>query len=305
MVSIKSLLDKTRIALNRRRFDRALEHIVRSSPIAVGKDAFTMLSMVHHRDVESYLLAVKSFCRFFNPRRIVMVCDPSITDQDRSQIANHIRGINFVRAEDYRIDGMPKGGCWERLIAISEYVQSDYVIQLDADTVALSDMPEVRNAVDDGASFVLATEDDQDFVSCSEASAWAKPRAKPGGHIQILGEASMDRLPNFETSRYVRGCAGFSGFARNCFNRDQLKSFSDAMSEILGDKWSAWGTEQLTSNFIVSNSPRAIVLPHPKYCHPGREQPGTVFLHFIGFVRFNSDRYARAARDTCSALGNA
>lgn len=305
MASINSLLDKARTVLNRRRFDKALEQIARSSPIATGNDPFTVLSMVHHRDVESYLLAIKSFCRFFSPRRIVVVCDPSICEKDRRHIANHVCGINFVLAEDYQIDGMPKGGCWERLIAISEFAQSDYVIQLDADTVTLADMPEVKNAVAQGESFVLATEDDQNFVSCAEASAWAKPRAESGEHIQILGEASMDRLPNFETSRYVRGCAGFSGFARNSFNRDQLKSFSDSMSTILGDKWSAWGTEQFASNFMVSNSPQATVLPHPKYCHPGREQPGTVFLHFIGFVRFNTDRYARAARETCSALGNA
>ncbi|MDP2881163.1 MAG: hypothetical protein Q8N89_06235 [Azonexus sp.] len=303
MVTIKSFLDKTRIALNRHRFDKALEKIVRSTPIATGTDPFTVLSMVHHRDVESYLLAIKSFCRFFSPRRIVMVCDPSITDQDRIQIAHHVRGIEFVRAEDYRVVGIPQGGCWERLIAISEFAQSDYVIQLDADTVALSDMPEVRNAVSGAASFVLATEDDQDFVSCSEAAKWAKPRAESSEHIQILGEANMDRLPNFETARYVRGCAGFSGFAQGSFNRSKLKSFSDTMSQILNDKWSAWGTEQFASNFMVANSPIATVLPHPKYCHPGREKSGTVFLHFIGYVRFNTDRYARAARETCSALG--
>jgi hypothetical protein len=302
MVTIKSLLDKTRTALNRRRFDKALEQITHSSPIGTGDDPFTVLSMVHHRDVESYLLAIKSFCRFFGPRRIVIVCDPTITDQDRSQIAQHVLGIEFVRAEEYRVKGMPQGGCWERLIAIAEFVQNDYVIQLDADTVTLSDMPEVQNAVSGAASFVLATEDSQDFVSCAEAATWAKPRAESGEHIQILGEANMDRLPNFETARYVRGCAGFSGFAQGSFDRSKLKSFSDTMSQILNDKWSAWGTEQFASNFMVANSPKATVLPHPKYCHPGREKSGTVFLHFIGYVRFKTDRYARAAKETYSAL---
>lgn len=259
--------------------------------------------MVHHRDVESYLLAIKSFCRFFSPRRIIVVTDPTITDEDRQQMATHVGGIQFVHAENYRIAGMPQGGCWERLIAIAEFVQNDYVIQLDADTVALSEMPEVRKAVEESMSFVLATEDGQDFSSCTEAVAWAKKRAESGEHIQILAESSMDGLTDYQALRYVRGCAGFSGFAVGCFNRDKLKTFSDTMSQILGDKWTAWGTEQFTSNFMVSNSPKAVVLPHPKYCHPGREQPGTVFLHFIGYVRFNTDRYARAARETCAALG--
>jgi len=303
MFNIEKLIARLRVSSNRRRFEKALHQILYSPQTRIGSDKFTALSMVHHRDVESYLLAIKSFCRFFSPQRIIVVTDPSITDEDRQQIAAHVDGIQFVRAEDYRIAGMPQGGCWERLIAISEFVQSDYVIQIDADTVTLSEMPEVRKAVDESTSFVLATEDGQDFSSCAEAASWAKKRVESGEHIQILAEASMDSLADYKTSRYVRGCAGFSGFAAGSFNRDKLKIFSDTLSRILGDQWTAWGTEQFTSNFMVANSPKAVVLPHPKYCHPGRERPGTVFLHFIGYVRFNTDRYARAARETCAALG--
>lgn len=304
MISLNSLVSKFRTSVNRGRFEKSLLAVLGTFPIQIGDDKFSVLSMVHHRDVDSYLLSIKSFCRFFSPRRIIVVADPTITDEDRTKIAKHVIGIKFVRAEDYRVEGMPQGGCWERLIAISEFSQDDYVIQLDADTVALSDMPEVRSAVEEAASFALATEDGQTFTSCAEAANWAKGRADSGEHIQIFSEANMDHLPGYESLRYVRGCAGFSGFAPGSFNHEKLKAFSDTMSNILGDKWSAWGTEQFASNFMVSNSPKAVVLPHPKYCHPGRERPGTVFLHFIGYVRFTTDRYARAARETCAALAS-
>lgn len=302
MVTIESLINKARTAINRHRFDRELQRVIETKPIALGNDPLTVLSMVHHRDVESYLLAIKSFCRFFQPRRIVMVADPSITPADMACLESHVNGIEFVRAEDYREPGMPQGGCWERLIAISEYVQSDYVIQLDADTVALADLVEVRKAVSDSCSFVLATEDNQDFVSCCEAAQWAKLRAASSEHVQIFAEANLDQLPGSRSARYVRGCAGFSGFAPGSFSRAQLREFSHAMGVVLREKWSAWGTEQFSSNYMVSNSVKARVLPHPKYCHPGREEPGTVFLHFIGYVRFNTDRYASAAREICTAL---
>jgi hypothetical protein len=300
-----TIFQKLRLAANRRRFDKNIIGILNTPPIPRGRDKFIALSMVHHRDVESYLLAIKSFCRFLHPYRIVVVADPTITDADRSIIAEHVTGIEFVRAESYREGGLPQGGCWERLIAISEFVQNDYVIQLDADTVALAEMEEVRSAVEAGDSFVLATEDGQTFVSAAEAANWARPRAESGEHVQILAEANLDRLPSAETTRYVRGCAGFSGFAPRSFNRTLLRDFSQAMGAALGNKWSAWGTEQFTSNYMVSNSTGARVLPHPKYCHPGREQSGTVFLHFIGYVRFNTDRYANAAKETCLALGTA
>ncbi len=304
MISLHSLINKFRTSLNRGRFEKSLADVLNAPPIKNGDDKFTVLSMVHHRDVDAYLLSIKSFCRFFSPHRIIVVADPTITDEDRAKITKHVLGIHFVRAEDYRVEGMPQGGCWERLIAISDFAQDDYLIQLDADTVALSDMQEVRNAVEEGASFVLATEDGQTFISCAEAAAWAKGRTDSREHIQIFSEANMNHLPDFESLRYVRGCAGFSGFAPGSFNREKLKAFSDTMSGILGSNWSAWGTEQFASNFMVSNSPKAVVLPHPKYCHPGRERPGTVFLHFIGYVRFATDRYARAARETCAALGS-
>jgi hypothetical protein len=165
------VVQRTRAAINRRRFvERELAAILKTPPVVLGKDAFTALSMVHHRDVESYLLAIKSFCRFMHPRRIVMVADPSITDADRSRIASHVIGIEIVRAEDYQEPGMPQGGTWERLMAISEYSQSDYVIQIDADTVTLSEMAEVKKAIAEATSFALATEDGQQLVSCVEAA---------------------------------------------------------------------------------------------------------------------------------------
>lgn len=298
------ITQKIRSSLNRRHFERELSNILKTPATQLGEGPFTALSMVHHRDVESYLLAIKSFCRFLHPRKIVMVADPSITDADRGLIARHVTGISFVRAEDFREPGMPQGGCWERLIAISEEVQSDYVIQLDADTVTLEYPGEVMKAIAESRSFVLATEDGQNFVSCREAASWAKPRIECGEHVQVLAEANLDRLENAESAKYVRGCAGFSGFARGSFSRAGLREFSHAMSKLLQDKWSAWGTEQFASNYMVSNSPEACVLPHPKYCHPGRERTGTVFLHFIGYVRFATNRYARAARDTCNALAD-
>jgi len=301
---IKQITQKVRTTVNRRRFERELRNITGTPPIRLGKDEFTALSMVHHRDVESYLLAIKSFCRFLHPRKVIMVADPSITDADRALIAEHVQGIEFVCAEDFRETGMPQGGCWERLIAISEYVHHEYVIQLDADTVTLEYPAEVHKAIAESRSFVLATEDGQDFVSCKEAANWAKPRTSLGEHVQVLAEAKLDLLPDAESRRYVRGCAGFSGFASGSFSRTKLRLFSITIGQLLNDKWSAWGTEQFASNYMVANSPLACVLPHPKYCHPGREQTGTVFLHFIGYVRFATNRYARAARDTCNALAS-
>lgn len=299
---ISSVQRKIKEVYFRRLFQRELHAIRQTHPILPGSEPFTLLSMVHHRDVECYLLAVKSLVRFLAPRHIIVVTDPSITHADRCIIASHIPDIIFLRAENHRDPELPIGGCWERLIAIADSVGDDYVVQLDADTVTLADIPEVRAAIRSRQSFVLGTVDGQDFVSGMAAAKWAQDEQTGDDHVQLIAESHLDRLPDVERRRYVRGCAGFSGFAQGSFTRSDLRELSRHMEDALGSRWSAWGSEQFASNFIVANTAEAIVLPHPKYCHPGRERAGAAFLHFIGYVRFVNGRYATVAREVCAAL---
>ena len=302
MLSLDDLVERFRLAKNRWRFNNALSEIFQTPAQRPGKDPFVLLSMVHHRDVGAYLLAAKTLLRFRSPRRIVVLMDPTITAEDRTVLGEHIKGIEFLQVQDCREPGVPQGGCWERLLAISDVVREDYTVQLDADTVTLDRLAEVESAIERGESFVLGTEDRQQFVGCNEAAAWARGRAATEQHVQILCEANLDKLPAHQGKRYVRGCAGFSGFARGALSRQSVREFSETMESLVGPRWANWGTEQFASNFFVSNSPKAVVLPHPKYCHPLRERPGTVFLHFIGYVRFQTGRYAEVAGSSIRAL---
>ncbi|MBK8535860.1 MAG: hypothetical protein IPL59_12485 [Candidatus Competibacteraceae bacterium] len=87
---------------NKIRFQYEIRGIVNTPPVKRGSEPFTLLSMVHHRDVDAYLLAVKSFCRFLAPRRFIMIMDPSITEADQNLVSDHIRGIEFYPSVDYR-----------------------------------------------------------------------------------------------------------------------------------------------------------------------------------------------------------
>lgn len=299
---IQSILHKLQERWHKWRFQKALSCIRSTPPIELGDEPFTLLSMVHHRDVDSYLLAVKSFVRFLRPRKIVVVTDPSITEADRRQLQHHVHGIVLLPADSFRHDKTPIGGTWERISAIARTVENDYVIQLDADTVTLDYPTEVAEAVRNEVSFPLATEDGQGFVLCKDIASWARGRLSTSEHIQVLAESMLDRLADAGELRYVRGCSGFTGFAKESFSIAKLCDFSEQMHGLIGTRWAEWGTEQFTSNYMVANSPAAIVLPHPKYCHPLREQQGTVFLHFVGYVRFKTGRYAEVARQVCNSF---
>ncbi len=51
-----------------------------------------------------------------------------------------------------------------------------------------------------------------------------------GDHMQVVAEANFDKLSDFESLRYVRGCSGFAGFARQSFTREFVEDISAQMS---------------------------------------------------------------------------
>lgn len=287
---------------NRFRFDRAVRAIKDTPMVRNDTNGPILLSMVQHRDVLPYLLAIKSCAVHVAPSRVVVVADPTLDSGDRALMSGHVPGIEFVEAVDYRRPGIPQGGCWERLNAIAEFVAGGYVIQLDADTVAVAPMPEVISAVRDGVAFTLGTEDDSAVVSCKSISDWAKNRRTGNDHVQLIAESVLADIEGADSLRYVRGCAGFAGYPKGSFGPEAVASLSKRMKVLMPDKWDQWGSEQFTSNVLVASMPRSRVLPHPKYCAPHRRNADTCFLHFIGYVRYSTPLYAQMAKRLAGEL---
>ena len=288
--------------IHRARFNWEVRGMRNTAPMLPGNQPFITLSMVQHRDVLPYLLAIKSFARYLQPARVVLVADPTLNQEDRRVLRVHVPHIEFRDAAEFQRDGIPQGGCWERLSAISEYASDAYVVQLDADTVSIDDLPAVRQAISDHVCFTLGTEDVQPILSCAAISAWARLRLEGKDHTQLLAEASLDQFDSTGTFKYARGCAGFSGFAPGSITPSMLLDISKRMEKLVGPQWTAWGTEQFTSNLLVCSSAGARLLPHPRYCNPGRITKATVFLHFIGYARHCSSLYGRLARQISQEL---
>jgi hypothetical protein len=288
--------------LHKARFDWNVRALQGTAPLRPGPEPFIALSMVHHRDVLPYLLALKSFARHAKPARVVLVADPSITAEDRELLQRHVPHLELRNATEFRREGIPVGGCWERLSAISHYAAESFVVQLDADTVALAELAAVRQAVRAGRSFTLGTEDVQPVLSSAQAAAEACKTLDDSAHVQLLAEAALDRFDTQGQFRYARGCAGFAGFARGSISPERVLDVSRRMAALLGDRWSSWGTEQFASNLLVCSSEGGQLLPHPDYCAPTRITSATVFLHFIGFVRFRTGLYAELARRCADEL---
>ena len=251
-----------------------------------------------------FLIALKSFVRYVPINGVHLLSDGSLSAEDKSLLRDHIPSLVLHDLKDFSSPACPTGGTWERLLGIAELVQDHYVIQLDSDTLAISELDEVADCACHDTTFTLGTCDRQESETMAGRAARAKKivAEQDSNHVQVIAEANLDKLNGYEKLRYVRGCSGFAGFAVRSFSREIVETLSQEMYALIGSKWNNWGSEQFASNVMVANSARAIVLPHPKYCACDRVQDETVFIHFIGSCRFNDGTYARMAKRVIGEL---
>lgn len=291
--------------IRRSRFAWQCKGVLHSAPVALDSSSeLALLSQLQHKDVLMYLLAIKSFGTQVKPRAVFVLNDGSLDATDFAVISEHVPGATVLELPSFRSAACPTGGCWERLLAISSLVRDYYVIQLDSDTLTVGPIAEVHNCVGQGIAFALGTWDNQTFETMRERrEIAAKLNVGTKSHIQLVAEANFDKLDNYEALRYVRGCAGFAGFARRSFTRDCVEDISVQMRAALGDRWQEWGSEQVMSNIVVANIADAMVLPHPKYADCYKMKPSaTSFIHFLGACRFAGGTYARLGEQLIAGL---
>lgn len=306
---ISRIIKRLKTDYFRSRYAASAKGVLQTPPVEKGSLDFTLLSMVHQRDVFSYLVAAKSFVRFTNPQRIVVVCDPSIQEADRAVLRQQIPHIKLRHADEFTHPNVPRGGTWERLFAISGYSAEGYVVQLDADTVTLRPNAAVAEGIQQKHGFVLGEIPQQKLQSLPETGAMGRRALSNNSgrpaHIQVSSEAVMDQLGLPADMQYVRGCAGFCGFPSDALMREKLIHFSTVMGAKFGERWKEWGTEQVTSNYLVASQAGTKVLPFPAYGTPDVEDQDTVFLHFIGPMRFVNSRYQQVTNQVIDSLGSA
>ncbi len=285
--------------LNRRwhswRFDRSCGAILQTAPIKSDRSRCFVVSMVHHAAVIPYLVAIKSFSRFFGPADFVVLDDGSLTNADRKTIQHHLQGSHLISASHVRDDRVPAGGCWERLCLLADFAADKYVVQLDSDTITFRPPDAIIQHVEDDQAFTLGGHALASKRSTLEyRSKWETfgPR-----EIQSLAEVAMLELHE-RWPYYIEGCAALTGFPKGSITRDEIVELSNAFEERLDAEWNRWGSEQFASNLLVANLKGSEVLPFPEYSSFVPEYAGqlnsSTLLHFYGTHRYDQGRYLRA-----------
>ena len=284
-------------------FNFKCSDIFHTSPVKCDPESdIVVVSQMHHNYMAMYLLAAKSFARFIRPRHFVLV-DDGLLEEDKRILCAHLGTVHFVLRQDVPLGACPSGGCWERILTLSAENQRYYAIQLDADTLTLSEPTEVLECLAENRSFTLGTSTGRHMIQFGEASRFA--HEKTNDHIQNRAERMLEKFPGHEHLKYVRGCAGFTGFTSGQLPADKIEQFSEEMSKLVGpEKWREWGSEQVTSNYMVANAPNSLVLPVDRYpfWKPGVDIEEAVFVHFFGTFRFSAGMYQRQAARVIRSL---
>lgn len=298
MASIDGLVRR----FHKRLFDARCSSILQTKPAAIDITAgVAVLSQTYHRDIYMYLVAAKSFAQHVKVSVFIIV-DDGLTEEDRDHIRFHLVNVRFVPRRDVQNEVCPSGGCWERLLSVVDNSQDFYVVQLDSDTVTLAAPTAVIQAIAEKRCFTLSTKMGRELVSVEAASAFAA--ATGGDHIQMLAESKLGDMPFLRGMSYIRGCAGFTGFARGAVTRSQVERYSSAFQAELGEKWSRWGSEQFMSNFLLANAEGSVALPFEEYPYwaPDTDANAAKLIHFIGDHRFTSAAYSTLARQVIKRM---
>lgn len=295
---IDRILRKGREALHL----RSARGVLDTPPIMPTADRVVIFSMIGTRVVLPYLVAVKSLHARLGIGRIAILDDGSLTVADRAVLAHHLGNPEIRSIRDVDTGRCPHGGTWERLLTLLDLRADDYVIQLDSDTVTVGEVPEVLAAIAGNHSFTLLGDSETDGVGAlplPDFVARRYPEGAPTGrlHIQTAIETRFADYPDAASHRYVRGCSGFTGFARGGLSgRAQAEAFSLAGEALVGkERWTEWGTEQVASSFLLSNEPGMTPLPYRRYLNYWKEtpDPDARFLHFVGTHRYSTAEYRR------------
>lgn len=289
--------------LSLRHFDRSCKTIDKAPPINAGMTNFAVVSMLRHTDVTQYLVAIRSFVACApSPAEIHIINDDSLTDEDVSRLKRHIPHVQIVHISEIDTGDCPNGGTWERLKYIIDLSQKIYAIQMDADIFSRQSLDAVEEAIGQNRPFLLGAhmagnDSGTKVIPLSEASDFADQTDHP--HVQNQVEKQLRNL-TLPEQKYIRACSGFAGFAKQSVDWQTARNFSNQMEGLLKSdhySWTTWGTEQITSNFVLANAPDVLVLTVPEYInHDGSLFSGRERLfHFLGFARFENDTYRRLA----------
>lgn len=285
------------------RFSSMCRRVVDTRPLLTNQAPLLFVSMVSHKDLQGYLLAIKSIYRYVGEGRILIINDGSLTNSDLDLLRVHADAPTIIHIDTIDTASCPRGGTWERLMLIAGLAENSYVIQVDSDLLAISSIPEVVDAYQRNIAFTQSGSLNSALVGLEQAAIYAETQS--GQHLQTLSERALRAIKPPLGQRYARGSSGFAGFPCGVDLRPMVQAFSAEMVKLIGlERWSKWGSEQVTSNYVIANCSEAMLLDAKRYSihWEGRTNEPASLIHFVGMFRHRFGTYLRHGNQVIAEL---
>ncbi len=277
-------------------FNNSIKGIFQTPPVTYRIcSSVTIVSMVSNDTLAMYLVAIKSFMKFFGYGTIEVINDGTLSESQLNVLKRHVPNIVITLAKNIDTHDCPCYISWKRLFRIQELSTSSYVIQLDTDTISLGPLCEVNERVKSNRGFLIGSERwgipvDVQYLH-DITSQWDSK------HVQARSEQIFHKISFFEDgTKYIRACAGFAGYPQNFASVATIKSLSQEIEAHIGEDWKKWGSEQTATLCLISKTKTASILPWPYYqnfkfpkCNEHLESMN--FIHFIGTNRYDGNVY--------------
>jgi hypothetical protein len=300
------MLDRILAKAGEWRFDRTAVNIRNTPPLEIVPGKVTFVSLVCHKDLDRYLLAIKSVYKRVGAGSIAVLDDGTLTDADRNVLNYQLGNPRYFHKDDIDTGPCPSYICWRRIMLILDLCQEGYVVQVDSDIVARAPLEEALAAIEADEAFMIVNKTHPGHITLKEMSKWVKDKGWQGKTVQMEAERILCNYPQADEKRYLRGTAAFVGWPMNCATKEQLLDFSQFIESEIGPLWREWGSEQTSTNYLIANCPKLKLLEHPKYVNhfSNSTLEGAALVHFFGSHRYVGGRYLKYARSLLRELNS-
>ncbi len=301
--------------------DYILFRSIQNTPaITVNPNASTSIhTIVPHRYLNAFLLAIKSFLRFYSDVAVYVHDDGSLTPKDIEIIEQHIDQVVILKrdkADAYFDEKMNDPFLSKVRNSYTSYLKlfdpafrskSDRIILLDTDTLFLKRPDFIIDWAKNGGKpwYHLAPKGNMRAVKNIN-----KTQATGSEHIQTLIIQQLDNI-NHELSKNYRirqgFCAGFIGYNSTDINFEELKKLLENLHRKFSDKIYKWGSEQTIHGLILCGNdaePLAIDNYFVFTQNNAHLAEQATFLHFVGENRFHKLIYPNLARKVINSLAS-
>lgn len=293
-------------------FNFQTRNILNTPPISMtSPPKYSLHALVCERDLQMYLLSVKSFITRIKGAQVIAHSDGTVSNKSVDILKEHLPGIKIISrdAADTRamreLDGILQkirgyGGCFDRLIDSVLWGKGRCHIQMDSDILTTKHPHWIERWVGDARHpFVIADYKKKEFVKLPlDLSKKEHIQTQLERYQEIISDKLG--LPFGDTNGLCAGLYGWQGQLK----LEDIARFVTTC-ESLDLDMTQWGAEQVVTTWLL-NARGAERLPRADYINLQKcafyLRDSACMIHFIGTHRFYKGWYADMAKQEIARL---